>query len=385
MSRCEIDPTGQATWSKSVDRLPRGRIEIRAAVEADNEGLLALTRVTPMAGKISLRIDRDPDFFALLRLRGEWKVFVAAREHEIVGCISAALRTAYVSGIPESVAYIGDMKVHPRLSGTRISLRLIQALEAYLRSIGIDLCFSVVAGGNQRAIPLFAGRLGIPRWVDMGRFIVDELIPSSGTKRAQGYRTEAAVPADLPAVMRLLDELYRSRQFAPRLSEPELAHSFSSRGDEPFSRTFVARAGERVVATLTLEDTQQIKRNVLLDAPIVLRGALGLFRIASVAFPSFCVPRIGDSLPLLYARHIVCEDGHLGALEQLLAMARAEAFRRRFTFLAVGLHERDPLRRIVRGIPGFTFSSRALATSLTRPERLESLAKGIPFEDFALV
>lgn len=385
MSSCNIDLSGQAAQSTSAYRALCCPIEIRAANEADNQGLLALTRVTPMAGTISIRIDRDPDFFALLRLRGEGKVFVAVREREVVGCISASLRTAYVSGIPESVAYIGDMKVHPRLSGTRIALRLIRALEGYLRAIGNDLCFSVVAEGNHRAMPLFEGRLGIPRWADLGRFIVDELMPSPITALAKGYRTEGAVSADLPAITRLLDGLYRSRQFAPRLSEEELEHSFSGSREDPFSRLFVARTSERVVATLSLQDAREVKQNVLLDAPIALRGALGLLRIASAALPGFCVPRIGDSLRLLCARHIACEDGHLSALKCLLSMARAEAFRRRFTFLVIGLHERDPLRSLVRGIPGFTFSSRALATSLTRPDRLESLATGIPFEDFALV
>ena len=337
MSSCNIDLSGQAAQSNSAYRALCCPIEIRAANEADNEGLLALTRVTPMTGTISIRIDRDPDFFALLRLRGEGKVFVAVREREVVGCISAALRTAYVSGIPESVAYIGDMKVHPRFSGTRIALRLIRALEGYLRAIGNDLCFSVVAEGNHRAMPLFEGRLGIPRWADLERFIVDELMPSPITARAEGYRTEGAVSADLPAITRLLDGLYRSRQFAPRLSEEELEHSFSGSREEPFSRLFVARTSERVVATLSLQDTREVKQNVLLDAPIALRGALGLLRIASAALPGFCVPRIGDSLRLLCARHIACEDGHLSALKCLIAMARAEAFRRRFTFLMMGL------------------------------------------------
>jgi len=385
MSSCDIDLSGQAAQANSATRALRYPIEVRAANEADNEGLLALTRVTPMAGTISIRIDRDPDFFALLRLRGEGKVFVAVREREVVGCISAALRTSYVSGIPESVAYIGDMKVHPRFSGTRIALRLIRALEGYLRAIGNDLCFSVVADGNHRAMPLFEGRLGIPRWADLGRFIVDELMPSPLKARAEGYRTEGAVSGDLPAITKLLDGVYRLRQFAPRLSEEELEHSFSGSSEEPFSRHFVARISGRVVATLSLQDTREVKQNVLLDAPVAMRGALGLLRIASAALPGLCVPRLGDSLRLLCARHIACEDGHLSALKCLLAMARAEAFRRRFTFLVIGLHERDPLRSLVQGIPGFTFSSRALATSLTRPDRLESLARGIPFEDFALV
>ena len=69
----------------------------------------------------------------------------------------------------------------------------------------------------------------------------------------------------------------------------------------------------------------------------------------------------------------------------LVKRARTEAFRKRFTFLVLGMHESDPLRRLVQGMPGFTFSSLAFATSLTAPERLEELARGIPYEDYALV
>src|SRR5579863_2881590 len=159
----------------------RRPIEIRQASEADNDELIALTRMTPMDGAISLRIDREPDFFALLRLRGKSKVYVAVQGSQVIGCISAALRTAYISGVPEPIAYIGDMKVHPSFSGSLVAVRLIKALEADLRFNGIDLCFCVAADGNHRVMPLFEGRLGMPRWVRLGRFLVNGLIPSPFT------------------------------------------------------------------------------------------------------------------------------------------------------------------------------------------------------------
>jgi GNAT superfamily N-acetyltransferase len=385
MSDCDVGIPDRAHSPLSALGELRQPVVIREAVEGDNEPLLALTRSTPMAGSISLRIDRDPDFFALLRLRGEGKVYVAVRGREVIGCISAALRTAYVSGVPETVAYVGDMKVHPRFSGTRIALRLIQTLEAHLRSVGIDLCFSVVADGNQRVMPLFEGRLGIPRWVSLGRFLVDELIPSPFLGRSRQHCIESAEAAELPAITMLLDRFHCSRQFAPQLSKDDLARTLSGQREEPFSKMLVARNRGSIVATLSLHDTREVKRNVLIDASASLRCALALLRIAAAPLLGFRVPRIGEPLRVLYARLVACEEGHGQALQELLAMARAEAFRRRFTFLVIGLHERDPLRSLVRGIPRFTFSSLALATSLTRPERLESLATGIPFEDFALV
>jgi predicted N-acetyltransferase YhbS len=359
--------------------MPGERVEIREANEADNQALLGLTRATPMEGTISLRIDRDPDFFALLRLRGAGRVFVAARGREVVGCISAALRSVYVGGVPETIAYVGDMKVHPKFSGSRIALRLIQALETGLRFAGIDVCFSVMAEGNRRARPLFEGRLGIPRWTPLGRFLVDELLPTPFHRRSEPYWIEIAQPADLPAIAALLDRFHRSRQFAPQLPENEIAGTLAAGG------TFVARDGKQVVATLTVSDMAPMKRNVLLNAPALLKGSLAVLRFATAPLPGFTVPAIGDTLRLLSVRHAACDNGHQAALAGLLHRARAEAFRRRFTCLAIGLHQSDPLRSLVRGIPKFTFTSLAFATSLGGAGRLQKLAEGIPFEDYALV
>lgn len=361
------------------------RVDIREADEADNEGLLSLTQITPMDGAISLRIDREPDFFALLRLRGKSKVFVAVRGRQIIGCISVALRTAYISGIPETIAYIRDMKVHPSFTGTRVAARLIKALEADMRIAGIDTGFCVTADGNHRVMPLLEGRLGMPRWVPLGRFLVSGLVPSPFKRYTKRYLIDAAEPADLPAIATLLDRFHRSRQFAPQLQEDEMAEILSTRLEEPFRRTFVARRAQRAVATLTICDTGAVKRNVLLNASALQKGALALLRVAAAPFPSFHVPRMGQALRLLSVRYAACEDEDHAALEALIALARAEAFRHRFTFLMFGLHERDPLRNLVRRIPRFTFSSLALATSLGNPGGLEKRVEGIPFEDYALV
>jgi ribosomal protein S18 acetylase RimI-like enzyme len=369
----------------AAPRALRDRIEIRPAGEADNQGLLALTRITPMAGTVSLRIDRDPDFFALLRLRGTSKVFVAARGPEVIGCLSVALRTAYIAGAPETIAYIGDMKVHPSFSGSLVAVRLVQALAADMRRSGIDLGFCVAANGNHRVMPLFAGRVGTPRWVSLGRFLVNGLVPSPFQGSSKGYTLDSAQAADLPTIAALLDRFHRARQFAPQLQEDEITQILSAGLEQPFPRTFVARRGTKVVATLTLYNTGAVKRNVLLNAPGSLKLAFALLGVATRPFPGFPVPRMGQALRLLSVRYAACEDGHHAALEALLALARTRAFRHRFTFLMLGLHERDPLRSLVRAIPRFTFSSQGFATSLGDVAGLEKRVAGIPFEDYALV
>lgn len=363
----------------------RDRIVIREAEPIDNEGLLALTRMTPMAGTISIRIDRDPDFFALLRLRGESKVFAASKGGQIVGCISVALRTAYLGGVPETVAYIGDMKVHPGFSGSRVAMRLIKELECEMRRRGVNVGFCVAADGNHRVMPLFEGRLGMPQWVSLGRFLVNGMVPTPFKGDSKGYAIETASGADVPAIAALLDDFHRSRQFAPQLRDDEIADGLSASFGKEFPKTYVARREGRVVATLTLFDAWGMKRDVLLDGPRSLRVALTMARFVAAPFPGFRVPRVGEALRLLSVRFAACEEEHLAALEALISFARAEAYRHRFSLLMFGLHERDPLRRIVRRIPRFTFTSLALGTSFSDLAAFKKRIEGIPFEDYALV
>jgi GNAT superfamily N-acetyltransferase len=357
-------------------------IEIRQAVAADNEGLLKLTRVTPMAGSISLRIDRDPDFFALPLARGETVVFVATHEERIIGCMSASTYMAYVDGELERVAHATDLKVHPEFSGKRLAVRLISALEDYVRSSGIDLSFSLIADGNSRVMVLSEGRHGTPVVVRLGRFLVDQVIPTPFPRRTSRYSVEEASRNDLPAIATMLDRRNREQNFAPPISVVDLA---SQANPAHFRKTFVVRDQGNLVATLTVEDTQYLRQNVLIGLPLYLRLALGILRIVALPVPGLRIPRMGEPLATLYVRFIACSAGYEEALRCLLAHARLEAFRGRFTFLSIGLHESDPLHAIVRGLPRVTFVSHAMATSLIQTRRVETLVDRVPYEDFSLV
>src|SRR5829696_479630 len=87
---------------------------VRDAEPSDNWGLVALARACSMSGDIELRIDRAPDFFTLNRLEGErWRLAVAERDGQIVGCICTSERDSYVNGERQRTGYVGDLKVHP--------------------------------------------------------------------------------------------------------------------------------------------------------------------------------------------------------------------------------------------------------------------------------
>ena len=79
----------------TVATRPNGRVSVhvRDAVHSDDEALRAIAASCPMEGDITLRVTREPDFFALNRLEGqEWRVGVAESDGRVVGCAMAAER-----------------------------------------------------------------------------------------------------------------------------------------------------------------------------------------------------------------------------------------------------------------------------------------------------
>jgi GNAT superfamily N-acetyltransferase len=358
------------------------RIEIRPSVEADNEALLALTKLTPMAGRISLRIDRDPNFFALSRVRGESTFFVATFEDRVIGCISVSIHDAYIRGQVERVAHGNDLKVHPDFTGRGLSVRLLFAAEKHLRSLGIDLSMSLFAEGNQRVVKLAEGNRGQAVSLSLGKFFVDQLLPSPFRAKRGVYRIEEARQEDFSTLATMLDQRNRAMNFAPPVTVSDMEEHLARR---TFKKILVAREAGQIVATLTVEDTQNLRQNVLIAAPLSLRIALGLLRVATFFIQKIAVPRLGRPLRILYVRFMACAEGHEAALRPLIAEARATAFQQGFTFLSIGLHELDPLRAVVAGIPKLTFTSMAIATSLLTPDRVKTLFDQVVYEDFALV
>ena len=97
----------------------------RAATPDDNPALLALAAACEMRGDIGLRIDREPDFFALNRLEGDqWQLGVMPGlvPRSVAGCVAASARRVYIDGAPRLTTYVGDFKVHPAVSYTHLTL-----------------------------------------------------------------------------------------------------------------------------------------------------------------------------------------------------------------------------------------------------------------------
>jgi Acetyltransferase (GNAT) domain len=329
-------------------------LSVRDATESDNEALVGLAGVCPMEGDIRLRMDRAPDFFALNRLEGDaWRVGVAIdADDRVVGCVAVARRRVWLNGAETTIAYVGDMKVHPRARRSGAA----DLLTTYAREVSGALCgedapiVATILAGNDAMERRTRGPRGMPV---LARFATLQVaaIPLLWERRERvtGFSIWPASDRDLERMAALWDELAPARQLAPALDADSLAAWIGGAPGLAVSDYLLAldRRG-RLRGFLAVWDQASFKQmRVVGYSPrlAVARQAINL--IAPLAGAAR-LPEPGAPLPALAIAHLCAAD------PAVLRALILEAYRRRrggrYAFLTVGLDVRDPLLAATAGL-----------------------------------
>lgn len=346
-------------------------LRIRKAIEPDNEGLIALTRLTPMKGLISLRIDRKPDFFRLLRQRGDNNiVFIAEDEAAaIVGSFSATRQLFDTGGHTVPVYYLCDLKIHPQYQSSTLAFRLVQCMYKWLQQNNADLLFCTAASGNTPVTSFFNGRAGIPTFSNCGQFNIYQLLPKPFNDASQCKPRLAT--AELSGFYK---SFYSRYFFHPLVNQVELCSNFTEEHNG-------------ITAAVSLYDPGLLKQNVVINYPFSTAMLLQALKAAKHLFDLPAIPQKGEALRILYVRYLAFANGFQHQVIPLLRKARQFAFQNNYHFLSVAAHERDiVLQKLIAPYKQFTFRSNAFVCSLKNNKELVSrISTQSIFEDYALV
>ena len=95
-----------------------GRLRFALAAEADDAEIRRLFRENPMAGRISLSFEHEPNWFSDARLPEQTKQTIVAREAGRVVCVGfCSIRRRFVNGAPRRVGYLGGLRLCSRQAG----------------------------------------------------------------------------------------------------------------------------------------------------------------------------------------------------------------------------------------------------------------------------
>lgn len=329
--------------------------QVRGAQASDNSDLLSLFGRCPMEADISLVVERDPDFFALGRARGEALTFVAEWEGRLVGAISTWRHRAWIRGREGSIRFVGDLRVDPSARRRGVARGLALAIIEHLKTLPAAPFLAATGEGNSAVAPLVSafGAAGPP----LARFSSWQLLPIARLRIPASLDIGAAESRDEDELVDLLDGFHRQRDFAPVFSDGGFRTILSSSGMQ-LSDYLVARRNGRIVAAMGAWDASSIRRTRVAGMPAWMRGlsaaARGLAHIAPVS----PLPRVGAHLQFRYVRHPSHAAGEEEALMALVRSAIHAAGDRRDHFLLFTCADDDPLARVVSRLPKLRFRYR---------------------------
>lgn len=321
------------------------RFLFEPAETKDQEEILDLFRV-PMAGSISLALERDPDYFAGALVQNVHPSVFVGRDTlngRITGLFSVGTRPVFVNGEVQEIPYFCDLRIHKDYqNGTLLARGYKFVRQELLRE---RYAQTLIVSDNDRAIAsLTGGRAGLPVYYPFGQYTTFAL-PRRPLKRMHPVRR--ATEEDLPQMQKFVLSTGKARQFFPVYDlRPGSAH-FHGVSVKDF---FLAIEGDRIKGMCGVWNQKSFKRTRLVSYSPLLRFVRPLYNVLSRLRGGILLPPAGEILDYSFLHCILVEGNDASVLTSLLS-AIFDAEDLRCSYFLMGLDARDPLTASVKGIP----------------------------------
>jgi len=326
---------------------------VALATRADEPEVRRLLRENPMAGRVRVSLEREPDAFLAAAVEGRPHHTVVARETasgRLVGMGHRAVMDVYANGVPARVGYLSQLRVDGAYRGRRRLLARGYDLLAAQRGPDEEpFDLTSIMADNEPALRLLgAGVPGLPTYRPLGRFVT-LVISTWRAPRWDGRPpVEAARPEHALEIAACLDRNAARYQLARRWLAADLASNERCPGLRPGDFRLAFGRGGRVTGTAALWDQSAFKQVVVRGySPAVARARWWINRGAwLLGAPRLPAP--GRALPHAYLSHVAVDGDDTSVFERLLAAIMAEASRRRYAYVVAGFAERHPFLAVLR-------------------------------------
>ncbi|MBD0831575.1 GNAT family N-acetyltransferase [Aestuariibaculum sediminum] len=349
-------------------------VKYRLATYKDNDQLLKLTSATAMPGTISLRIDRFPDFFRLNELRGETKVYAAEDNGLIIGCISVSRQNVYLLNKAHPMWYVSDLRVAATHQKKGIALGLVQETYKYLKRVEADILFVNVAEGNKRPFVFLCESASYPDFQSLGVFKVVQFLGSDKTNKSFEYQIRETKANN--ENIEFLNAYYSKYELASLITHDKVKNT----------QLFEVRYQDKLIAVMCLVDTMNMKQNVIVKLPWFLEKMVMVLNRMSLMLKISKLPQKNEAINMLYIKYLAVKDLNRDLISELITHAQHCAFLKSYSFVSIGLHEKDDLLKYLPLKIRFTFNSTGLIVSLKdNQDLLRKIINGVPYKDYSIV
>ncbi len=345
----------------------------REASPKDDKRLLKLMNSAGMPGTIQLMTTREPSFFDLITKRGLSKVFIAEAENEIIGAICVTHETEVIDKRSSPLFYISDFRVEHAHRNKGIGLELTKKAVEYMEKQDADFVFLNVSKGNKRPFVFFRNRTNYPDFENIGVFNIYQFFGSKKKTNNQFIVVRTTINQE---IIDFLNEFYVNYQLAPHVDADQL---------EDVAIFKVEHKGN-LAAVMCIADYSNCKQHIALKLPWYLRLFISTINVLRTITGAVVLPSTNEPINMLYIKYLAVKKKDKQLIKSLLRKAQNEVHAKSYSFVSLGLHEKDSL---IQKLPSFfriTFNSVGMLVTMKNNQKLMDLVKkGTPYKDFSTV
>jgi hypothetical protein len=338
------------------------RLRLRRAGPADSPALCELLRRVHLRGKLDVLQERDPDFFALLKMhQGAYDVWVGeSPEGDKVGGLgTVVVRPGWVDGEARPVGYLADLRALPGFRGVReLPRAFAKVLEHAREHHGAELFYTVIFDENRLARRALveqkggARRGGQPIYRPMTPFQMTsvQFTTRKSWRAPAGLEVSRGRMRDFEALADYLAGRARGRVMGEVLTPERLAARFALWPGFGIESFLVARdPSGRIVGTLAPWDPSSMKRTRVLGYHGQMRWVKLGFDLAARLFRFPPLPPPGECFRFAFLSHLEIADDDPAVLRALLRAAYAELRPEGLHFMSAMIPRGSPLEAAFSG------------------------------------
>ena len=334
------------------------RFEIALAEPKDNRELCRLFQI-PFDGKISLSMEREPDYFWGARVQYEEPETYVCREGPdtaIAACFSVGKRHVFVNGRKTLLRYHSDLRIDPGYQKTSLLFDIcayfkkrVPLLEGFSQTVVFSdnhIMKGLIDFGEHSRL-----KSVVPFYIPHGKYISHMISVKPGRFRESGNLVRPACDEDLPAMQKFFDDQAPCKQFYP-------CYDFLKMSSEYYrgltcGNFFLGFEDDQLVAIAGVWDQSYFKQTRVKQYAGSLKALRPVVNALGALTGGFLLPEEGASLRYLVLHTILVKDNSYERFRQIWEAMYQYAWKNNYRYILCGLDENDPLNEVFKGYPGW--------------------------------
>ncbi|MDP9194442.1 MAG: GNAT family N-acetyltransferase [Acidobacteriota bacterium] len=325
----------------------RDDVAFSIATRADDAGIRRLLSSNPIPGKIRIRYEREPDYFAGCATMGATQVLVARADERVIGVACRAIRSMYINGDRAEVGYLGQLRVDPNFRGRWLVLRGFRKLQELHRQSPPRGYVTTIIEGNDEAEGVLVRRARgpMPRYRKIDRLMTLALPVWSAAAAATAFKA-APAGAALQDIVAFLNREGRRKNFFPVYDEQSFTDD-TTRGFDPKDFIVIERDGA-IAGVAGLWDQSAYKQSIVDAYDPLTRAVRPIYNTAAKMLHRATLPKPGTALRFGYGSFFCAMNDDPNIARELIVRLLSLARERRLDHLLLGFTESDPLLATAR-------------------------------------